>query len=73
MGDIGTSLSNIWSNVTTGGYSNYLLLGGAALLGVMLLGGGKKRRERAANRAEYKASVSKARARYKRTQAEATA
>jgi hypothetical protein len=73
MGDIGTSLSGMWSSLTTGGYNKYMLLGGAALLGVMLLGGGKSRKERSASRAEYKAAVSRARAKYKRTLAEATA
>jgi hypothetical protein len=67
MGDIGTSLSKMWSNVTTGGYSNYLLLGGAALVALMLLGGeGRQRRsELAAARAEYKAKVAAAKSRYR--------
>jgi len=71
MGDIGTSLSSAWSSLTTGGYNNYLLIGGAALLGLMMFTGGKKHRERAAARAEYKAAVGQARAKYRRAQAAA--
>jgi hypothetical protein len=69
MGDIGTSLSNAWSGLTTGGYNNYLMLGGAAILGLMMFTGTKKHRERSASRAEYKAAVGQARAKYRRAQA----
>ncbi len=67
LAGLGGTLDDVLNSVTSGSWGTYAVIGGATVLALLMFsGGGSTRRDLRASRAEYKAGVAKARAKYRR-------